>query len=194
MNIERIKKELKTNFIKYVEYREEVDSTHLLAKKITINRKNIGKVILTDRQTRGIGTKGRGWHTGNGNNIAMTIIINPNCDVKKLKDITVKIALNIKKCIWELYSCNLELKEPNDLILNDKKICGILTETKLLGQMVKCLYISIGFNVNEENFPKEIENVATSLKREFKTDFDREKIIIRFINQLENLLIKLGII
>ena len=61
----------------------------------------------------------------------MTIAIYPNCNIKKLKNITVEIAVKIKEAIKELYGYDLEIKKPNDLILNGKKICGILKETKI---------------------------------------------------------------
>ncbi|MFR5313036.1 MAG: biotin--[acetyl-CoA-carboxylase] ligase, partial [Clostridia bacterium] len=85
----------------------------------------------------------------------------------------------------ELYNIDLNIKEPNDLLLNNKKICGILTEINTIGEKINYLIISIGFNVNEDNFSTEIKDIAISLKSEFKRDFTREEIIIKFIENLE---------
>ena len=91
----------------------------------------------------------------------------------------------MKKSIYELYNIDLNIKEPNDLLLNNKKICGILTEINTIGEKINYLIISIGFNVNEDNFSTEIKDIAISLKSEFKRDFTREEIIIKFIENLE---------
>ncbi|MFR8233396.1 MAG: biotin--[acetyl-CoA-carboxylase] ligase, partial [Clostridia bacterium] len=99
--------------------------------------------------------------------------------------LTIKIAKCVKKSIYELYNIDLNIKEPNDLLLNNKKICGILTEINTIGEKINYLIISIGFNVNEDNFSTEIKDIAISLKSEFKRDFTREEIIIKFIENLE---------
>lgn len=122
MDIAKIKNKAKIK----IEYYETIDSTHLYAKKIADSKEN--KIIIAEEQTGGIGTKGRSWYTGRGKNIALTIILHPNCKIEKLEGLTVEIATKIKEAIYELYKYKLEIKEPNDLMLNNKKICGILTE------------------------------------------------------------------
>lgn len=180
LNIEEIKQKTK---ILNIEYYQQIDSTHIYAKR-TAEFKENGTVIIAEVQTNGIGTKGRSWHTGKGNNIACTVILKPDVEAKQLEGLTVKIAQNIKKVIKELYGYDLEIKEPNDLMLNGKKICGILTETHIIGEKVKYLLISFGFNVNEEMFVEEIKDKATSLKREFKKEFQREEIISNILKEL----------
>ena len=91
----------------------------------------------------------------------------------------------MKNVIKKLYNINLKIKKPNDLMLNNKKICGILTEISTIGEKINYMLISLGFNVNEEKFPEEIENIATSLKKEYNKEFKREDIIITFIEDLE---------
>lgn len=90
-----------------------------------------------------------------------------------------------EKTIEELYKIPLEIKEPNDLMLNDKKICGILTEINTISGKINYLLISLGFNVNEDIFSKEMQNIATSLKKEYKKEFSREDIIKKFIEIFE---------
>ncbi len=180
LDIEKIKKATNINNI---EYYQEIDSTHIYAKKVAEQKEN-KTIIIAEKQTQGIGTKGRKWHTGKEKNIAMTIILKPNIKAKELEGITIDLAKKIKNTIKKLYNYNLEIKEPNDLLLNNKKICGILTEIHTIGEQVKYLLISIGFNVNENNFDDEIKEIATSLKEEFKKDFEREEIISAIINEL----------
>ena len=185
LEIEKIKK-AQTNIIgKKIEYFKKIDSTNTYAEKIANNLGESGTLIITDIQTNGIGTKGRRWYTGEANNIAMSIILKPQCKIDKLKGITVKIAKCIKKAVQNLYNIELEIKEPNDLILNNKKICGILTKISTIGEKINYLIIGIGLNVNEEDFNEETIKIATSLKKEFNKEFSREDIIIKIIEILE---------
>ena len=91
----------------------------------------------------------------------------------------------MQKAFYNLYKINLEIKEPNDLILNNKKICGILTEINTISEKINYLLISLGFNVNEDTFSKETKQIATSLKIEYGKEFLREEIIKEFIGILE---------
>ena len=176
--IKKKKKKKKTK--KKIYYYKEIKSTHLHAKEI----ENKGDaVLIAEMQTSGIGTKGRRWHTGENKNIAMTIISHPKCKISELEGITIKIAENIQQIIEEMYGYELRIKIPNDLMLNGKKICGILTEVHTQGEKIEYLLISIGFNVNETEFD-ELSDIATSLKKEYQKEFDREKIIINIINKI----------
>ena len=188
--LDKIKK-ANTQYIgKKIKYYEEIGSTHIEAKKIAQKETN-GTILIAESQTNGIGTKGRNWYTGIGKNIAMTIILKPTCKIESLDGFTVKIAEIMKRAIKELYGYELEIKEPNDLLLNKKKICGILTQIGTSGEKIKYLIISLGFNVNEDKFSEETNKIATSLKNEYKKEFEREKIIIKFIEKLEKELEKL---
>lgn len=176
MNIEKIEKETKQK----INYYKEIESTHLHAKEI----QNKGDaVLIAEVQTAGIGTKGRKWHTCENKNIAMTIIKHPKCKISELEGLTIKIAEDIKEVIKEMYGYELQIKIPNDLMLNNKKICGILTEVHTQGEKIEYLLISIGFNVNETEFG-EFNDIATSLKKEYQKEFNREKIIINIINKI----------
>lgn len=115
----------------------------------------------------------------------MTIILKPQCKVKELEGLTIKIAKVIQRTIEDLYGYKLEIKEPNDLILNNKKIAGILTEISSVEEKINYLLISLGFNVNEDEFSEETQKIATSLKKEYNKDFNREDIIINIIENLE---------
>ena len=185
MDIEKIK-QANTKYIgKQIKYFEKLESTHLYAKQIAEVKANNGLIILADIQTGGIGTKGRKWYTGNSNNIAMTVVLNSNMKFTDLDGLTIKIAQWVQNTIKELYEYDLQIKEPNDLYLNQKKIGGILTQTNIIGEKINYLLISIGFNVNETQFSEEVKNIATSLKREYNKDFSREEIIIKLIEKVE---------
>lgn len=185
MELKKIEKANTKYLGKNVIYCEEIESTHKKAKELANEKTENGTIIIADKQTGGIGTKGRSWYTGE-NNIAMTIIIYPKGNIRKLEGLTIEIAKSMQKAIKELYKYDLLIKEPNDLILKGKKISGILTQTSTQNEEIKYLLISIGFNVNEENFSEETQRIATSLKKEYKKEFEREGIIIKFLEILEN--------
>lgn len=178
MNIDNIEK--MTN--QKIKYYEEIESTHTQAKKV---EKQGDCILIAEKQTDGIGTNGRKWYTGENKNIALTIIKHPICKIEELEGLTVKISEAIREAIKELYNYELKIKFPNDLTLKNKKISGILTEVHTRAGKIEYLLISIGFNVNEEYFGKEIEKIATSLKKEFNIEFDRELIIIKIINKIK---------
>ncbi len=185
MNIEYIK-DITNNYLgKNIELYDSIESTQDRAKEIVSISEN-GTVVIADEQTNGRGTKQNKWYCTKGENIAMTIIFKPNCKISKLEGFTIKIAQCIKKAINQLYGYELAIKQPNDLLLNNKKIAGILTESSTMNDVVKYVLVGIGFNVNCVNFNNEIQDVATSLKKEYGKTFSREEIIVQILNELSN--------
>ena len=191
MDIKRIEKNTDVK----IEYFESITSTSERAKEIAEetykNEEHLKeiKVVVAENQTKGKGTNGRKWHSSSEENILMTLIFYPQKTIKELQGITYAIAEMIRDTIKDLYDISLNIKLPNDLLLNDKKICGILTESSIKNDKVNYLLIGIGFNVNQNEFPEEIESIATSLKREYKErEFSREEIIIKVINNIKSLM------
>ena len=182
MNLEKIKTAQTIYLGKEILYKEEMESTQELARQLVKDNVKNGTLVITDNQIKGKGTKGRTWETSKEKNITMTIILKPNLKIEKLEGLTA-----IKEAIQGLYGYNLTIKVPNDLLLNKKKICGILTQTASIGNKVSYILIGIGFDVNEENFSKELEGIATSLKKEYEKEFEREEIIIKIIEKIEKI-------
>ena len=172
-------------------YYKEIDSTQ---KEIwrRIENKNIdnGTLILADIQTDGIGTHGRKWYTSQKENIAFSFVIYPNIQIQKVENLTVEIAETLLEVFQKIYSIQLAIKNPNDIIINNKKVGGILAETKLRGEQIECLVIGIGINTNQQKFTKEIENIATSIKNEFHIKVDNLEVITEFCNLFEQNMIK----
>ena len=182
---EYIENNLKTKFLgKNIDYYESIDSTHLLAKKIPNKELKDGMLILADNQTEGIGTHERKWFTGKGENLSFNIILTPNCDINKISQLTIKSAECIVT-ILKKYNIETTIKKPNDIILNNKKMAGILTECVTRKDIVKTIYIGIGININQTEFPGNLTNIATSLKKEFNKEFCREEILVQFLEEFE---------
>lgn len=168
------------------EYYEKIDSTQKeIWSRVAENRIENGTAICAGVQESGIGTHGRVWHTDEKNNIAFSFYLNLNVEIEKLDGVTLEIAEIIRSIFEKEYNILLEIKKPNDIVYNQKKIGGILTETKLVGKFVRDLVVGIGINTNQTEFADEIHDIATSIKNEFGFSVDNEKIISEFCNLFE---------
>ena len=180
-------KKLKTNFLgRNIIYYKEIDSTQSEIWRLIKNRNILnGTLVISEIQTKGKGTHGRIWHTDEKGDIAFSFLIQMDCNVKKLEGITIEIAKIIIDILEKQYQIKLEIKEPNDIVYKNKKIGGILTETKVVSENVKYLVIGIGINTKKQHFSKDIENIATSIKKEFNIDINTEEFISEFCNRFE---------
>lgn len=164
----------------------KIDSTQLeIWRRIEENKIENKTVVIADIQTNGKGTHGRKWHTDEVNNIAFSFFRQINCEIDKLDGLTTEMAQIILDIFKELYQVNLQIKLPNDIFYNDKKVGGILSETKVSGNIVKYIVVGIGINTCQTKFDTEIKDIATSIKNEFGIDVDRMKIIEEFCNRFE---------
>lgn len=91
------------------------------------------------------GTHGRKWYTEEKGNIAFSLVLEVNCDVQQLEGMTIEIANTLVQVLEKWYAIYLEIKFPNDLVYQGKKIGGILTETKLKGKKVKHIVVGIRY-------------------------------------------------
>lgn len=183
-------KNLKTNYLgKINTFYKTIDSTQAEIWRL-IDNKNIqnGTLIMADIQTKGKGTHGRIWHTDESKNIAFSFFVETNCKSNLLDGITIEIADILIKIFKEKYNVNLKIKEPNDIFYSNKKIGGILTESKVNSRIVKFLVIGIGLNTNKTKFTEDIQNIATSLKKEFSIDVNNKEIIEEFCYEFEKIL------
>ena len=178
---------LQTKFIgQDFKYFKSIDSTQTYVKKIdSENTAKNGTVVFSEIQTAGIGTHSKKWYTGKGKNIAFTFVLYPDCKLKRFDRFTYMIAETMLETIQSLYNINLQVKIPNDIVYNGKKMGGILTESVSQGEIVKKIFVGIGFNVNQEEFPGNLSEIATSMKKEFDKDFDREEILKKFLELFE---------
>lgn len=184
-------KNLKTNYIgQKCFFYERIDSTQKeIWRRVADNKIDNGSIIVAQNQDSAIGTHGRSWYTQKNNNIAFSVALFPNCNIDLLNNFTFEIAEILVSIFKDLYEIELNIKLPNDLMINGKKVGGILTETKLQGNNVKVLVIGVGINTNEKEISDEIKNIATSIKSEFNIEIDNKIVIGEFCNRLEDKLI-----
>ena len=191
IDVDKIKEKLTTTILgKNIVYIEEIPSTQDTAKE-EVDKLVDGTYVITDKQTKGKGTHGRIWYDRGYENICGTFILKPNCNISKLENLTVVIAECMVEAIKRAYGIELEIKYPNDLMYNSKKIAGILTESVTNNEIVKYIFVGIGININQTVFDDDIKDIATSLKKEFNKEFERETIIAEFFNIFEKEYLKL---
>jgi BirA family biotin operon repressor/biotin-[acetyl-CoA-carboxylase] ligase len=181
-------KNLKTKFLgTNTFYYKNIDSTQKeIWRRIKASEIENGTLIYTDLQTAGIGTHGRVWHTDEENNIAFSFFIDMDCNIDQLNGLTLKMAEIIIQIFKDKYEISLEIKEPNDIYYKDKKIGGILTETKMFSNKVRKLVVGIGINTNKKHFTEDIKDIATSIKNEFGIVVNTEEFITEFCNRFES--------
>lgn len=164
---------------------KEIDSTQSEIWRMIQNNSENGSVVMADIQTQGKGTHGRTWYTDEENNIAFSFFLRLNCDIGKLEGLTKQIAYIIKDILKLQYGIDVSIKEPNDIVVNGKKIGGILTETKTMQGKVQYLVVGIGINTSKTNFQEDIKDTATSIKKEFGIEVNVEDFIAEFCNRFE---------
>ena len=188
-----MKLNVNTKFIgKNCIYYKTIDSTQLEIWRLAKTNIPTGTIVIADLQTSGIGTHGRVWHTDEENNIAFSLYLKLSCNIDVLEGITVEIANIIVELFKDMYKIELSIKSPNDIVYNNKKIGGILTETKVLEKKVTDCVIGIGINTSQVEFCDELKDIASSIKKEFAIDIDTYNFIEEFCNKFEkNLLNRL---
>lgn len=166
-------------------YLETVDSTNDLAKKLADQGAPEGTLVVADEQTGGKGRRGRAWCTPKGSAIAMTIVLRPDIRPELASMVTLVMGLSVAKAIGSLYPVSVGIKWPNDVVVNGKKICGILTEMSAEMTGIHYLVIGTGINTNVEEFPEEIQSVATSLIKELGEKVNRAELIAACLKYFE---------
>ncbi|WP_097026886.1 biotin--[acetyl-CoA-carboxylase] ligase [Clostridium peptidivorans] len=189
LTFEEISPYLNTHYIgKQIIYFDSIDSTNNEAKKLASSGCLEGTVIISEEQTMGRGRLGRNWVSPKFKGIWMSIVLRPDIEPMNVTKITQVGAAAVLKAIKE-QGINAYIKWPNDIILNNKKVCGILTEMSGEINNINYVVMGIGINVNidKEDFPKDIEEIATSLKIEEGKGIKRKTLVASILNNLEEL-------
>lgn len=185
LTYDNISYKLKTNIIgKKIFHFDTIDSTNDYAKKIALEELD-GTIIISEEQTKGRGRVGRQWHSKSGEGIWMSIILKPDIIPKKAPFITLIGGASIVRALNKL-GVETFIKWPNDIIINNKKVAGILTELSAEVDKINYIVLGIGINTKTMKFSQEISEIATSLYREgYK--ISRVDIVRTILEEFENL-------
>lgn len=172
------------SLIKEVIYLKSVDSTNTYAKKLSDTFID-GTLVISDEQVEGRGRLGRQWVSPPGTGIWMSMFLVPDIAPHEASIITQIAGAAVTKVLSETLGLDCKIKWPNDITLNGKKVCGILTEMSSELNCVNYIVVGIGINVNMEEFPEEIKSIATSLYIESGEKHKRYKIIESILKEFE---------
>lgn len=145
---------------------KKVDSTNDIAYSLAERGVKEGTVVLADEQAKGKGRHGRSWSSPPRSGIYLSSILRPNIAPNEIPKITLLAAVAVARAIREISPLNALIKWPNDILINHKKICGILTEMKAEQDRVDFVVLGIGINVNTKS--KDLPKGASSLKEEMR--------------------------
>ncbi len=159
-----------------VYYYEVIDSTNTQAKRLALQGAECF-LVLAETQTGGRGRRGRCWESPEGTSISMSLLLRPDILTDRASMLTLVMGLSVVEALQQELGVHTAIKWPNDVVLNKKKLVGILTEMGLKGMAIDYIVIGVGINVSVVDFPKELEDKATSLQLECGYTVEREQLI-----------------
>ena len=188
--LEQISKSLTTRWLgRTVHFYPEVDSTNVTAMDLAQQDAPEGTVVLAEQQLRGRGRGERAWHSPPGVGIYCSIILRPELSPAKTMLLTLMTAVAIARAVALETNLSPLIKWPNDILINDKKVVGILLESKVGGAEVEHAIIGFGINVNHTaaDLPQELLLDASSLFIELGEPLDRSKLLTKILAEVEYL-------
>ena len=182
-----IKSLMHTDWVaKEVLYFDTIDSTNTKAQELAEKGYPSGTLVVADKQESGKGRRGRSWVSPSGTGIFMTLMIKPDINPNNASMLTLVAALAVAKAITSVTGEKAMIKWPNDIVVNGKKVCGILTEMNAQFDYINHIVVGIGINVHNESFPEEISQMASSLMIEAGGKrFHRAQIIAETMSYFE---------
>lgn len=183
-------------------YKDVTDSTNNDARDLAAEGAIHGTLVVADKQEAGRGSRGRSWETPAGTNIAMSLVIRPTAPSERISMLTLVMGLSVAEGIDLAMGeasgakdsdkatagtpvCSL-IKWPNDVVIDRKKICGILTELHMNpDNSIRDVVIGVGINVNMTEFPEEIRDIAGSLLSQTGKEVDRSLVVARVMERFE---------
>lgn len=185
-----LKKYLKANRIvgKDIIYHDVLDSTNILGKELAEQGAMEGTVIIAEKQTSGKGRLGRSWYSPAGEGLWFSVILRPHIDLAEVAKITLMAAVAVTKAIRRNTGSPVGIKWPNDILLNGKKLVGILTEMNAETDKINYLVIGIGVNINltPAKLPPEINGIAVSLTED-SVKVSRINLLADILTELDSL-------
>lgn len=186
LNSEALGVELKeSSLVKEIKHFGSIDSTNTYAKEVASKGAEEGTLIISDEQVMGRGRLGRSWTSPKGTGIWMSLVLRPDIEPVHAAKMTQIAAAAMNEAISKTTGLSAGIKWPNDIIVNRKKVCGILTEMSAELNTVNYIVVGIGVNVNVEAFPQDIKETATSLKIESGQTVRRKDVVVEFLHQFE---------
>jgi len=160
-----------------------VDSTNSIASSLAEDNLTEGAAVFAEGQKKGRGRLRRSWCSPKSKGIYVSFILRPKVTLNKASFITLLAAVAASEAIREISGLRALIRWPNDILVNNKKVCGILTESQIKNKLIKYIILGIGINVNSK--VSQLPVGATSLKNEAKRSFSRIELAQRLMRHLD---------
>jgi BirA family biotin operon repressor/biotin-[acetyl-CoA-carboxylase] ligase len=170
-------------FTKIIRF-DSLPSTNTEAARLAADGADEGTCVVAGEQTAGRGRLQRQWVSPKNAGLYFSIILRPNSDQSAWPLLTLMAAVAVREALFDACAINTDIKWPNDILVNEKKLCGILAETVETAQG-RAVVVGIGINLNEGSFPAELDDVATSVETESHHPVDLEVVLERLVSALE---------
>jgi BirA family biotin operon repressor/biotin-[acetyl-CoA-carboxylase] ligase len=143
-----------------------------------------GSVFIADEQTAGRGRRGHTWVAAPGESLLFSVLLRPKLELAQTSALTLAVGLALRDAVTPLISTAPELKWPNDLLVQGKKLAGVLVESQLQGDQLQAVIVGVGLNVATREFPAEIAASATSLALLGATHLEREALLFDLLDAM----------
>lgn len=172
---------------KKIYHYDKTGSTNIDAKRLAEEGAPHGTTVVAEQQNQGRGRRGREWESPAGTAVYMSIVLKPDFAPEKASMLTLVMALSVAEAITELTGLEAVIKWPNDIVVNKKKVCGILTEMSAELDYIHYVVIGVGINANNSlsEFTEELRKTATSLKIESGKSVSRAAMVERVLFYFE---------
>lgn len=174
-----------TAFGKRIYHFFRVDSTNTVAMRLGEEGEPHGTLVIAEEQTAGRGRAGRSWHSEKTSGIYVTLLLRPLISPVQAPLITLLAGLAARDAVVEHTALCPDVRWPNDLLLNGKKFCGILTEMHAEPERVHFVIVGIGLNVNHARVPEELQAIATSLRMESGRTHSRLELLVHLLRAVD---------
>ena len=165
---------------------QELDSTNNYLKKLGSQGEKEMQLVIAETQTGGRGRMGRSFYSPNGTGIYFSLLLHPEFSAEKSLFLTVMAAVSVAETVMKYNSNDVKIKWVNDIYIDGKKVCGILTEGAINGnKMLDYAVVGMGINVvaPENGFPQEIKDIATAIFPGKTEENIKEKIVADIVNR-----------
>jgi BirA family biotin operon repressor/biotin-[acetyl-CoA-carboxylase] ligase len=175
-----------TIFGKHIHHYYKIGSTNIAAMEAGSADAPEGSVFLAEQQTAGRGRGANQWYSERSAGIYCSVLLRPALPPSDLLVITLAAGLAVHSAVQEIDSRVLpDLKWPNDVLINGKKVCGILTEMNAEVTRVRYIVVGLGINVNQSSFPADLQAIATSLRSATGTEWSRVELCTVLLKSLD---------
>lgn len=180
-----VSRHLETRYLgRKIYYFDTLSSTMDIATQLGIKGALEGTLVLAESQTKGRGRLGRAWFSPKYKGIYLSVILRPKMPLSQATIFTLLSAVSICEAVKESAGLDVNIKWPNDILLNNKKLGGILTELNAETDKINFVVVGIGLNVNSEK--KDLISGATSLKSAKRANIDRVTLLQEILRKIEN--------